>query len=1159
MKRRLFLIVLLFVSVLASAQSQKVKFGSKGTFTLSEVFRQVERQTNMTIAYNESSISVERMVSLDSGTYTVQEVMNQVLAGTGMEMAVQGNIIAIVQADKEQTYTGVVRDAVAPIIGAVVMVDGDNATAVITGMDGEFSVRAKEGSVLNVTILGYNDANVVLGSKVNGIDIVLTEDSQLIDEVVVVGYGTTKKVNLTGAVSVIKSDDLQDRSALSASKMLQGSVPGLNITSRSGRPGQSASINIRGLNSINGGSPLVLIDGAEGDLERINPADIESISVIKDASSAAIYGAKGSFGVILITTKSGADKDGKAVVRYSGRFGFTTPTTSTDYETRGYYSVYLNNKFYSAYAGVPYAPYSDEDMMELWARRNDVVENPMRPWVVVSNKNGLDVYNYYANTDWYHHIFNDLKPTTSHSISFSGGTDKVKYMISGSYNMETGTFRIDPDKFSKYNIRSKVSFDVTEWLNISNNTSFYSSNYNYPGRSGVNNSIRISQLHALASYPVTNPDGTAIGNTQYRSENIMDGLMIMLTNGGHKNIDKVNYLSTMTELTLKPFKGFQVKANFTYNNTVSNSMNRQINGDYSKTPGVVETLNTGYFLDKLSESIGMTNFVKTEAYATYNLNLESGHNFNITAGYSFERRHIKDIAAIGENIMSETLNDLDLVGTNADGEKVTNVTGGQSRYVSMSGFGRFNYNYKERYLIEFNARYDGSSRFAKGTRWVMVPSAALGWRVSEEPFFEPAKTHVENLKLRASFGRLGNHQVDDYAYIREINMGQLNYIFGGSKPNYATIDPPVASNLTWEVIDQYNVGVDLSMFENRLSFTADAYIRDTKGMLTKGKALPGVYGTSSPKMNAADMRTKGYELALSWKDQFMLAGKPFAYNASFVFSDYVTKITKYDNPNKLLSDYYVGQTYGEIWGYVTDGFFASDEEARNHKVDQTSISDIIYSSAGDEYGLRAGDLKYVDLNGDGKISTGTNTVDNPGDRKLLGNSQPRFQYGINLGFNYLGIDFSMFLQGVGHIDWYPNPEALPFWGPYSRPYASFIPADFIDKVWSEENPDSYFPRPRGYIAMKTNRTLGAVNDRYLQNIGYCRLKNLTVGYTLPEKWMKKAQVSQLRVYFSGENLAYASPLKKNTRYVDPEQAMTAGNLAVYPWQKTFMFGIDLTF
>ena len=404
MKRQLLLTTMLLFSVFASAQNQRIRLDSNGPMTLSEVFRQIEQQTNMTVAYNENSVDVTLAVPSVPLEGTLQEVMDNVLKGTGMTIKVQGNIVALVQEDKEHVYTGVVKDAVAPIPGAVLMIVGGGNNAEITGLDGDFSIKAKEGSLLRVSILGYNDAEVILGPKINDIEIVLTEDSQLLEEVVVVGYGTTKKVNLTGAVSVIKADELQDRSALSASKMLQGSVPGLNITSRSGRPGQSATINIRGLNSINGGEPLVLIDGAEGDLERINPADIETISVIKDASSAAIYGARASFGVILVTTKVGADKEGKPVVRYSGRAGFTTPTTSTDFETRGYYSVYLNNLFYEAYAGVPYAPYTDEDMMELWARRNDKTENPARPWVVVDNRNGQDVYNYYANTDWYHHI-----------------------------------------------------------------------------------------------------------------------------------------------------------------------------------------------------------------------------------------------------------------------------------------------------------------------------------------------------------------------------------------------------------------------------------------------------------------------------------------------------------------------------------------------------------------------------------------------------------------------------------------------------------------------------------------------------------------------------------------------------------------------------------
>ena len=1053
----------------------------------------------------------------------------------------------------------VVDQASQPIVGAFVLQKG-TSNGTMTDVDGKFSIQLPASASFEVSSIGYLTQEIAVGDKSYFV-VTLAEDAELLEEVVVVGYGTTKKVNLTGAVSVVKADDLKDRTALSASKMLQGSVPGLNITNRSGRPGQSSTINIRGLNSINGGEPLVLIDGVEGDLERINPADIESISVLKDASSAAIYGARASFGVILVTTKEGADKDGKPVVRYSGRAGFTAPTTSTQYETRGYYSVYLTDYFMKTYSGTPYTSgmYTDADMMELWARRYDKTENPARPWVVVDNRNGVDVYNYYANTDWYHHFFNDIKPTTSHSISFTGGTDRVKYMLSGSYNMERGVFRINPDTFNKFNFRSKVSFDVTKWLNIANNTSFYSSNYTYPGRSGVNNSFRSMEVHALASYPTTNPDGTSLYNTQYRNEPLMDGLVTILTNDLHKNVDKVNHLSTMTELTITPLKGLEIKGNFTYNYTTSNSLNRSANAEYSVTPGVVQKVTTQYFVDKLSESVSFQKYIQANAFATYNTSIAENHNLKAMAGFTYETKHIKDLSLSGENLLSTTLNDLDLVGTNADGEKITNVGGGQNEYSIMSAFLRLNYDYKERYLLEFNGRFDGTSRFADGSRWGFFPSLSAGWRISEEPFFAPAKAYVDNLKLRASFGRLGNQQVGYYDYIRGINLGTLSYVFGSTKPVYATIDAPVASDLTWEVVEQYNVGVDAAMLSNRLTFSAEAYIRDTKGMLTKGVTLPGVYGATSPKMNAADMRTKGYEISLAWRDQFMLAGRPFGYSASVVFSDYITKITRFDNPQRLLGDYYEGMTYGEIWGYVTDGFFKSDEDAASYVVDQSSVNGIITASAGDEGRLRAGDLKYVDLDGDNKITKGQNTVDSPGDRRIIGNSEPRYQYGVNLGANWMGFDFSVFLQGVGKVDWYPAPDARAFWGLYARPFSSLIPADFVSKIWSEDNPDSFFPRPRGYIAMKDGRALGTVNDKYLQNVGYCRLKNLTFGYTIPEKLLKKAKLSQLRVYFSGENLAYASQLTKGSRYVDPEQAMTDGNLSVYPWQKTFMFGIDLTF
>ena len=489
------------------------------------------------------------------------------------------------------------------------------------------------------------------------------------------------------------------------------------------------------------------------------------------------------------------------------------------------------------------------------------------------------------------------------------------------------------------------------------------------------------------------------------------------------------------------------------------------------------------------------------------------------------------------------------------------VSGGQNEYAIVGFFGRINYDYKGKYLFEASGRMDGTSRFAPGRRWGFFPSASAGWRISEEPFFKPLRRYVDNLKLRWSFGALGNQQVGYYDYVRKINIGNQNYLFGGSdKPTAATISAPNSSTLTWETTLQHNIGLDLNMFGDRLTFSSEAYIRDTKNMLTAGLALPSAYGADSPKMNSADLRTKGYELLLGYRDMFTLAGKPFSYSASLTFSDYVTDITRFENPERMFAkDYYVGMRWGEIWGYHVGGLFSSDQEAANYDVDQSSVNYIINASAGTERGLRAGDLKFLDLDGDHVISLGKDTVDEPGDRTIIGNSEPRYLYGLNLGFSYRGFDLSVFLQGVGHIDWYPAANAMLFWGPYARPYATFLPKNFHKMYWSENNPDAYFPRPRGYVALRdANRELTAVNDRYLQNVAYCRLKNLTVGYTLPASWTDKVGIESVRLYFTGDNLAYLAP-GLHSEYIDPEQAVKGGSLRVYSWQKTFMFGIDITF
>ena len=1069
---------------------------------------------------------------------------------------------AVVPAEQGQKreVKGTVMDATEqPLMGVAVVIAG-TTQGVTTDLDGNYVISVPAGDVtLEFLSLGYSEKQVTVHASQGTCNVFLTESATALDATVVVGYGSTKKVNLTGAVSVVESKEIHNRSAANLGQLLQGTVPGLNITTSSGRPGQGATLNIRGLTSLNSSSPYVLVDGVEGNLSQVNPNDVESISVIKDASSAAIYGARASAGVILVTTKQGSEDDGFATVRYSGRMGFTAPTTSTEWEDRGYYSVYLNNLFFSSYAGTPYATYSDEDMQELWIRRNDKVENPERPWVVIDQRKGRNTYNYYANTDWWHYMFNDYKPTQNHNISFSGGTKRMKYFLSGNYNREQGMFRQSPDIYQKYNLRSRLTFDVTKWLQISNNTSYFSSTYNYPGRSGVNNSFASATVHALASYPTSNPDGSGVYTTDYNGYQLMDGLAMLLHTDNNKNVDKVDQLQTTLEAKITPIKQLEIVGNYSYYFYSSRTLNRSVNLDYSQVPGEILTLDSSMGENKLSEGLATHNFSSTNVFATYTDTYKENHNLKIMVGMNYEQKNIKDLKLYGYDLMSDTLNDQNLIGTNSEGVKRMETAGGQNQYATMGFFGRLNYDYMGKYLVEISGRYDGTSRFPKGQRWGFFPSASLGWRISEESFFEPVKDWWNNLKVRYSYGSLGNQQVGYYDYIREISLGTQSYLFGGAQPSTASIGNPVSSTFTWETVNQHNLGFDMGFLKNRLSFTAEAYIRDTKNMLTTGDALPAVYGASSPKTNNADLRTKGYELSVSWKDMFMLAGKPFEYNVGVHFNDYVTHITKFNNPDKSFAkSYYEGMRYGDIWGYTVDGFFATDEEAANYAVDQSIINKIINASAGAEKGLRAGDLKYVDLNGNGKIDTGKNTADDPGDRRIIGNSKPRYQYGINLGFNWLGFDFSMFLQGIGKMDWYPGTDARSFWGPYARPYMTFIPKDFHTMYWTEENPDAYFPRPRGYIAMNSERALGAINTKYLQNIGYCRLKNLTFGYSLPSKWMKKANIDGIRVYFSGENLGYMAP-GLHSDYVDPEMAMTNGNLRIYPWQKTFMFGVDITF
>lgn len=1073
------------------------------------------------------------------------------LAGSSMVLSAQNRSISGKVFDTNEE----------PLIGVTVTIENTTIGA-ITDIDGAFTLQVPEGKVvLNVSYVGFVPQKVTVASGQSNVTVRLSEDAVLLNEVVVVGYGKQKKVNLTGAVASVGGEELENRVTKSLSSMLQGTVAGLNVTTSSGVPGSSASINVRGITSIHESEPLVLIDGAVGDIDRVNPNDVESISVIKDASAAAIYGARAAFGVILVTTKSGAAKGGKATVRYSGRFGWQAPTTSTDYETTGYWSVYTINQFWQANSGTLYVDYTDQDMQELWNRVNDKTEHPDRPWVVEDVRNGRNQWVYYGNYDWWHSLYRDNRPMQQHNVSISGGKDDVKYFVSGSYDKQTGILRENPDIYRKYNLCSKIDFRINEWLTMSNNTSFYSSQYSYLGDGDVENTLAYSARHALACFPQKNPDGSWLYSTPYLNYKVANGRHILLGENSHRNVERSTDFTNTTRLVYAPIRELSFTGDFTYRQYQSRNTSRSNVMYYREYPdGELLSYATGAGANRLDEAVNTNQYYSTNIFGTYDDTFNQAHHLSVVGGMNYEAWKNKNISAYGENLVSTDLDDLDLVGQNAEGATITGVGGGQNEYALLGIFGRINYDYKSRYLFEVSGRYDGTSRFASGSRWGFFPSASAGWRISEESFFQPVRQWIDNLKVRGSFGSLGNQNISSYySFARLISISSLGYTFGEGSvlPKYSSLSAPIASGMTWETAQQWDFGFDLTMLGNRLNLTVDGYIRDTKDMLTDGVDLPGVYGADLPDMNAADLRTKGYEITLNWRDRLTLGNKPFEYSVGLNLSDYKSVITKYDNENKTFAkDYYEGMEIGEIWGYVTDGLFQTDEEAKAY----AEKVDLSYVLKGQTGGWQAGDVKFVDLDGDGKVGIGSNNVDNPGDRKILGNSLPSFSYGISASAQWNGFDVSAFFQGTGNHYWYPAGQSMPFWGPYSYPYLSFLQKDFLADVWTAENTDAYFPRAMAYSA--SGGVLSNVNDRYLQNLRYLRFKNLTVGYTLPQSWTGKARIESVRIYFTGENLCYWSPLKKHSRYVDPEAAIDrsdAYNNAYYPWQKSFLFGIDVTF
>lgn len=1035
---------------------------------------------------------------------------------------------------------GVVKDNQGEtVIGASVVVKG-STNGTITGLDGDFTLNnVKRGDVIQISYIGYVSQEVVWqGTPLN---ITLKEDSQTLEEVVVVGFGSQKKANLTGSVSQVKMDDvLGERPVTNVKNALQGSMPGLMV-SGGASPGEAKSFNIRGTVSINGMNPLVLIDNVEGDIDLLNPEDIESVTVLKDAASSAIYGARAAAGVILITTKK-AKKGEKFNLNYNANFGFQTSINSPKQASLDEYL-----RAYQA-AGFSETYYAGNGSVSKWREYlAGYKENPAAyPTVGDGIYIGEDGAPYYLNDKDVYKAFQETSFMQTHNLTANGGTEKLRYRLSAGLTKEDGPLIESKDTYMRKNISSFISADITDWLTQEADFRYTVADRSEPMGSGDG----IYCMNHISFYPSGMMPGSVNTSVDKDLPLITPENQIRYNNPYLTDTDNTRiYLRTI----LRPIKGLELVGEYTYDRK-----NWQKSYYAKKWEYTTEQLgsNNSVTSDYLFKSEDHEDYNALNLYGTYNFSIKEDHIFKVMAGFNQERKQNSWISVQTHDMIAPSAPSF----TSATGKIIPQNS--YSDYAIRGAFYRINYNYKDRYLFEVNGRYDGSSKFPKDDRFGFFPSFSVGWNIAREAWMEKALDYVSDLKLRASWGQIGNQNIGNYGYYSTMQpVGNSNYwLKDGEFITYISTPGLVSNSFTWETVETLDIGFDASMFNSRLQVTFDWYQRTTRDMLIAGIQLPAVVGTSAPMRNAADMRTRGWEIAVNWRDQI----GDWKYNVGFNLYDYKSKITKYsNNEDKLLSqNYYEGKTLGEIWGYVSDGFYTIDDF---DGPGTWQLKDGVASLDG--YNPRPGDEKFVNLNDDrgtNEINSGLNTVDSPGDQKVIGNSTPRYNFGVNLGVSYKGFSLSAILQGTAKRDvWIGGMSLFPFGGSAKAYYPVFYnqtdywePMGSCDgqytendrEYWIAKNPDASLYRL--YSNMQNHGSNQRASTKYLQNGAYMRLKNITLAYTFPKALISKVSLSALKVFVSAENLATISSLPKG---YDPERLSWG-----YPFYRTLSFGLNVT-
>lgn len=1035
---------------------------------------------------------------------------------------------------------GVVKDNQGEtVIGASVVVKG-STNGTITGLDGDFTLdNVKRGDVIQISYIGYVSQEVVWqGTPLN---ITLKEDSQTLEEVVVVGFGSQKKANLTGSVSQVKMDDvLGERPVTNVKNALQGSMPGLMV-SGGASPGEAKSFNIRGTVSINGMNPLVLIDNVEGNIDLLNPEDIESVTVLKDAASSAIYGARAAAGVILITTKK-AKKGEKFNLNYNANFGFQTSINSPKQASLDEYL-----RAYQA-AGFSETYYAGNGSVSKWREYlAGYKENPAAyPTVGDGIYIGEDGAPYYLNDKDVYKAFQETSFMQTHNLTANGGTEKLRYRLSAGLTKEDGPLIESKDTYMRKNISSFISADITDWLTQEADFRYTVADRSEPMGSGDG----IYCMNHISFYPSGMMPGSVNTSVGKDLPLITPENQIRYNNPYLTDTDNTRiYLRTI----MRPIKGLELVGEYTYDRK-----NWQKSYYAKKWEYTTEQLgsNNSVTSDYLFKSEDHEDYNALNLYGTYNFSIKEDHMFKVMAGFNQERKQNSWISVQTHDMIAPSAPSF----TSATGKIIPQNS--YSDYAIRGAFYRINYNYKDRYLFEANGRYDGSSKFPKDDRFGFFPSFSVGWNIARESWMEKALDYVSDLKLRASWGQIGNQNIGNYGYYSTMQpVGNSNYwLKDGEFITYISTPGLVSNSFTWETVETLDIGFDASMFNSRLQVTFDWYQRTTRDMLIAGIQLPAVVGTSAPMRNAADMRTRGWEIAVNWRDQI----GDWKYNVGFNLYDYKSKITKYsNNEDKLLSqNYYEGKTLGEIWGYVSDGFYTIDDF---DGPGTWQLKDGVASLDG--YNPRPGDEKFVNLNDDrgtNEINSGLNTVDSPGDQKVIGNSTPRYNFGVNLGVSYKGFSLSAILQGTAKRDvWIGGMSLFPFGGSAKAYYPVFYnqtdywePMGSCDgqytendrEYWVAKNPDASLYRL--YSNMQNHGSNQRASTKYLQNGAYMRLKNITLAYTFPKALISKVSLSALKVFVSAENLATISSLPKG---YDPERLSWG-----YPFYRTLSFGLNVT-